>query len=177
MPGWQSGVVGWSIGPKGMGASIELDEPIGDCHVGIFTASFQVLLWGMAKELPNIWLFPQGRSGSLVPFEPERWRKIDREELGRVAMGGDVRLRFDQSPIRFGNYILESLTTTEISKESCALCNEPLHTYFRVGSQQLCLSCTQKFKQEMIANHASQDRKSTRLNSSHPSKSRMPSSA
>jgi hypothetical protein len=152
MRGWQSGVVGWSIGQKGSGAPIELDEPLGECHVGVFTFTFQQLIWGVAKELPEIWLFPQERSSSrLVPFEPERWLLLDREELSRVAMGGDVRLRFDQSPIRFGNYILESLQATEIAKDCCAFCNEPLRSYFRVGNQQACPACTQKFKQEMDA--------------------------
>ena len=161
MSGWQSGVVGWSIGEKGSGAPIELDEPLGECHVGFFSVSFQLLLWGVAKELPDVWLFPQGRStGRLVPFEPERWLLIDREELSRVAMGGDVRLRLDQSPIRLGNYILESLTSIEIAKECCAFCNERLRTYFRVGNQQACPACTQKFKQEMRANLARYYRRS-----------------
>jgi len=155
MPGWQSGVFGWSIGPKNSGAPIELDQQLDECHVGVFAFSYHVLLWGQAKELPPVWLFPQVRStGSLVPFEPERWLLIDRAELGRVAMGGDVRLRFDQSPIRFGNYIFESLQGTEVTKESCAFCNEPLRTYFRVGSQQACPGCTEKFKQDMRANLA-----------------------
>ena len=150
MSGWQSGVVGWSIGQKGSGAPIELNEPLGECRVGVFTVSFQQLLWGVAKELPDVWLFPQERSTSrLVPFEPERWLLLDREELSRVAMGGDVRLRFDQSPIRFGNYILESLQSTEIAKDCCAFCNEPLRMYFRVGNQQACPACTRKFKEEM----------------------------
>jgi hypothetical protein len=153
MPGWQSGVVGWSIGQKGSGAPIELDEALGECHVGVFNFSFQQLLWGVAKKLPDVWLFPQGKAtNGLVPFEPDRWLLIEREELGRVAMGGDVRLRFDQSPIRFGNYILESLKPIDIAKECCALCNEPLHMYFRVGSQQLCPACTEKFKLETRAN-------------------------
>jgi len=148
MSGWQEGVVGWSIGKKGAGAPIELDEPLGECQVGVFAVSYHVLLWGVAKELPQVWSFPQERSTSkLVPFEPERWLLIDREELGRVAMGGNVRLRFDQSPMRFGNYIFESLAT-ETSKECCAFCNELLRTYFRVGSQQACPACTEKFKQE-----------------------------
>jgi hypothetical protein len=152
MPGWQSGVVGWSIGPKGSGAPIELDEPMADCRVGVFRASFQVLLWGVAKTLPDIWLFPIGMSTSrLVPIEPERWLMVEREDLGRVAMGGNVRLRIDQSPIRFGNYILECLKTAEPSEGGCAFCSEPLHMYFRVGSQQACPACTEKFKQETRA--------------------------
>ena len=152
MPGWQSGVVGWSIGEKGSGAPIELNQPLGACHVGVFAFTFQELLWGVATELPDVWLFPQERStGRLVPFEPERWLLIDREELGRVAMGGDVRLRFDQSPIRFGNFILESLHAIESAKERCAFCTELLRTYFRVGTQQACPACTEKFKQEMRA--------------------------
>ena len=155
MPGWQSGVVGWSIGRKGTGAPIELDEPLVECHVGVFTASYQVLLWGRAKKLPEVWLFPQGKShGMLVPFEPERWLRTDREELARVAMGGDVRLRMDQSPIRLGNYIIETIKSTEVVKEVCAFCNEPLRTYFRVGSPQACPPCTEKFKQEFRANVA-----------------------
>jgi hypothetical protein len=155
MPGWQSGIVGWSIGEEGSGAPIELDEPLGECHVGVFSVSFQLLLWGVAKELPDIWLFPQGTSTQrLVPFQPERWLLIDREELSRVAMGGDVRLRLDQSPIRFGNYILESLQAIEPAKECCAFCNALLRTYFRVGNQQACPACTQKFRQEMSANLA-----------------------
>ena len=155
MPGWQSGVAGWSIGQKGSGAPIELDEPLGECHGGVFTFSFQVLLWGVAKELPGVWLFPQDKPASrLVPFEPERWLLIDREELSRVAMGGDVRLRVDQSPIRFGNYIIESLMPVDIAKECCAFCNELLRAYFRVGNQQACPACTQKFTQEMRANLA-----------------------
>ena len=148
MRGWQDGVAGWSIGRKGSGAPIELDEPLGGCQVGVFAFSYHVLLWGLAKELPNVWSFPQEKStGKLVPFEPERWLLIDREELGRVAMGGNVRLRFDQSPMRFGNYIFESLAI-ETSKECCAFCNELLRTYFRVGSQQACPACTERFKQE-----------------------------
>jgi len=79
MSGWQSGVAGLSIGQKGSGAPIELDEPLGECHVGVFTFSFQVLLWGVAKQLPDVWLFPQDKPTSrLVPFEPERWLLIDR---------------------------------------------------------------------------------------------------
>ena len=152
MPGWQSGVVGWSIGPKGSGAAIELDEPFGQCHVGVFRASFQVLLWGEAKELPDIWLFPIGVPTSrLLPIEPERWLLVEREDLSRVAMGGNVRLRIDQSPIRFGNYILECLNTSGTSEGCCAFCNEPLRMYFRVGSQQACPSCTEKFRKETRA--------------------------
>jgi len=153
MPGWQSGVVCWSIGPKGSGAPIELDEPLGECQVGVFRASFQLLLCGEAKELPDIWLFPIGMPTSrLLPIEPERWLLVEREDLSRVAMGGNVRLRIDQSPIRFGNYILECLKTAETSEGCCAFCNEPLRLYFRVGSQQACPGCTEKFKQETRAN-------------------------
>jgi hypothetical protein len=155
MSGWQSGVLGWSIGTRNSGAAIELDQSLGECHVGVFAFSYHVLLWGQARELPPVWLFPQVRStGDLVPFEPERWLLIDREELGRVAMGGDVRLRFDQSPVRFGNYIFESLQPAEVTKESCAFCNTPLRTYFRVGSQQACPDCTETFKHDMRANLA-----------------------
>jgi len=156
MAGWQRGVVGWSIGQTGSGARIELDEPLGDCHVGVFTFSLGVLLWGLAKELPDVWLLiPQGRPPArLVPFEPERWLLIEREELSRVAMGGDVRLRLDQSPVRFGNYILEILPAAAVAKECCAFCNEPLHTYFRVGNQQVCPACKERFKQERSANLA-----------------------
>ena len=155
MAGWQSGVVGWSIGPKGSGAPIELDEPLPDCRVGVFAVSYHVLLWGLARELPEIWSFPQERStGNLVPFQPDRWLLIEREELGRVAMGGgNVRLRFDQSPMRFGNYIFESLAA-EPSKECCAFCGELLRRYFRVGSQQACPACTEKFKREQQASLA-----------------------
>jgi hypothetical protein len=153
MSGWQDGIVGWSIGQKGSGAPIELDEPIGECHVGVFSFSFQLLLWGTAKELPDVWLFPQGKSTTgLVPFAPERWLLVDREDLSRVAMGGDVRLRIDQSPIRFGNYLIECLKAAETVKECCAFCNEPLRMYFRVGSQQACPSCTEKFRQDTRAN-------------------------
>ena len=163
MSGWQSGVIGWSIGEKGSGAPIELDELLGECHVGLFSVGFQLLLWGVAKELPDVWLFPQDMSTScLVPFEPAAWSLIDREELSRVAMGGDVRLRLDQSPIRFGNYILESLKGAEIAKERCAICNEPLRMYFRVGSQQACPACTHKFKQEMRAELAGNYRRALR---------------
>ena len=156
MPGWQSGVVGWSIGQKGSGAPIELDEPLGECHVGVFTFSLGLLLWGVAKELPDVWLLiPQSKPPiRLVPFEPERWLLIEREEMSRVAMGGDVRLRLDQSPVRFGNYILEILTAAAIAKECCAFCSEVLRTYFRVGNQQVCPACTEKFKQERRANLA-----------------------
>src|SRR6185369_9937912 len=98
MNGWQSGIAGWSIGAKGSGASIEVDESLGECHVGVFAFRYQLVLWGQAKDLPEIWLYPQGRPGTLVPFEPARWLLADREELGRVAMGGDIRVRFDQSP-------------------------------------------------------------------------------
>src|SRR5436190_4075864 len=156
MAGWQSGVVGWSIGQKGSGARIELDEPLGECHVGVFTFSLGLLLWGVAKQLPDVWLLiPQGRPpGTLVPFEPERWLLIEREEISRVAMGGDVRLRLDQSPVRFGNYILEILTAPAIAKERCGFCGEPLRVYFRVGNQQTCPACTDKFKQERRANLA-----------------------
>ena len=154
MPGWQTGVLGWSIGPKGSGAVIEVDEPLGDSRIGVFAFSYHVLLWGLAKDLPDVWSFPQERStAKLVPFEPKRWLQIDREELGRVAMGGNVRLRFDQSPMRLGNYIFESLAT-ETSKECCAFCNELLRTYYRVGSQQACPACTERFKQEMQVNLA-----------------------
>jgi hypothetical protein len=154
MAGWQSGVVGWSIGQKGSGSPIELDQPLGDCRVGAFTFSLGLLLWGTAKELPDVWLLiPQrGSTGKLVPFEPERWLLIEREEMSRVAMGGDVRLRLDQSPVRFGNYIFEILAAPAIAKECCAFCNEVLHTYFRVGSQPACPVCTEKFKQEKRAN-------------------------
>jgi hypothetical protein len=121
----------------------------------VFTGSFQVLLWGMATELPDVWLLPQGRStGKLVPFEPERWLTIDRAELRRVAMGGDVHLRFDQSPIRFGNYILETLQTAGGAREHCGSCSQPLRTYFRVGSQQVCAECTEKFKVKTRADRA-----------------------
>jgi hypothetical protein len=156
MAGWQSGVVGWSIGQKGSGAAIELDQPFGDCHVGVFTFSLGLLLWGVAKELPDVWLLiPQrGATGKLVPFEPERWLLIEREEMSRVAMGGDVRLRLDQSPVRFGNYIFEILAAPVIAKECCAFCSEVLQTYFRVGSQPACPACTEKFKQESSANRA-----------------------
>ena len=164
MPGWQSGVAGWSIGPKGSGAPIELEEPLGDCRVGIFRASFQVLLWGTAKELPDVWLFPIGMSTTrLVPIEPERWLLVEREDLGRVAMGGNVRLRIDQSPIRFGDYILECLKSAERTEGCCAFCNEPLRMYFRVGSQQLCPACTERFKEETRANLARYYRRALRI--------------
>jgi hypothetical protein len=156
MAGWQSGVVGWSIGQKGSGSPIELNEPLGECRVGVFTFTLGLLLWGVAKELPDVWLLiPRGRPPStLVPFEPERWLLIEREEMSRVAMGGDVRLRLDQSPVRFGNYILEILGATAVRKECCAFCNELLGTYFRVGSQPACPACTEKFRQEKHANVA-----------------------
>jgi len=156
MPGWQSGVAGWSIGSKGSGAPIELDEPLGQCCLGVFAYTYHVLLWGRAKELPEVWSFPQDKpSNRLVPFQPERWLLIPREELRRVAMGGgDVRLRFDQSPMRFGNYIFESLEEASTARECCAFCNEPLRTYFRVGSQQVCSVCTQEFRKRMDANLA-----------------------
>ena len=163
MPGWQSGVAGWSIGAKGSGAPIELDEPLDECQIGVFRASFQLLLWGVAKELPNVWLFPMGMSTSrLLPFEPERWLLVDRKDLSRVAMGGNVRLRIDQSPIRFGNYILECLKSVEPSEGRCAFCNEPLRMYFRVGSQQTCPACTEKFKEETRANLARYYRRALR---------------
>jgi hypothetical protein len=163
MPGWQSGVVGWSIGSKGSGAPIEFDEPLDDCRVGVFKASFQFLLWGTAKKLPDIWLFPIGMSTSrLVPLEPERWLLVDREDLGRVAMGGNVRLRIDQSPIRIGNYILECLKPAESTEACCGFCNEPLRMYFRVGSQQACPACTEKFKQETSGNLARYYRRALR---------------
>lgn len=163
MPGWQSGVTGWSIGPKGSSAPIELDEPLDECRVGVFRASFQVLLWGVAKKLPDIWLFPIGMPTSrLVPIEPERWLLVEREDLSRVAMGGNVRLRIDQSPIRFGNYILECLKSTEPSEGCCAFCNKPLRMYFRVGSQQACPACTEKFKKETRADLARYYRRALR---------------
>jgi hypothetical protein len=155
MSGWQSGVLGWSLGQKGSGSPIELDEPLGECHVGVFEVTYQVLLWGRARELPEVWLFPQTKpTTQLVPFVPEQWLRLDREELKRVSMGGDIRLRFDQSPVRFGNYILESLKGIEPARDCCAFCNELLHTYFRVGSQQACPACTEKFKQKMQADLA-----------------------
>jgi hypothetical protein len=156
MAGWQSGVVGWSIGRKGSGSPIELDQSLGECSVGVFTFSLGLLLWGVAKELPDVWLLvPQRRPPStLLPFEPERWLLIEREEMSRVAMGGDVRLRLDQSPVRFGNYILEIFGATPLARECCAFCNELLGTYFRVGSQPACPACTEKFKQEKAANVA-----------------------
>ena len=69
-------------------------------------------------------------------------------------MGGDVRLRLDQSPVRLGNYILEFQNAASVARESCSFCNEVLVTYFRVGSQPACPSCTEKFKQERSANLA-----------------------
>jgi hypothetical protein len=150
MPGWQDGASGWSLGPKGSGSPIELDEQLGECRVGVFTFTYQVLLWGVAKELPEVWLFPQSKpTNQLVPFDPEVWLRLDREELKRVSMGGDIRLRFDQSPVRFGHYILESLKGSEPARDCCAFCNEILQTYFRVGSQQACPRCTQEFEQKM----------------------------
>jgi len=155
MSGWQNGVVGWSLGAKGSGSPIELDERLGECHVGVFAVTYQVLLWGVAKELPEVWLFPQSKPNTpLVPFDPEGWLRLDREELKRVSMGGDIRLRFDQSPVRFGNYILESLKANEPTRDCCAFCNELLQTYFRVGSQQACPACTEKFTQTMRSNLA-----------------------
>jgi hypothetical protein len=152
MPGWQSGVVGWSIGSRGSGAQIEFDETLNGCRIGVFRANFQILLWGSATTLPNVWLFPMGvPTNRLVPIEPERWLLVEREDLSRVAMGGNVRLRIDQSPIRFGNYILECLKTNETTEGCCAFCNEPMKMYFRVGSQQACPACTEKFKQETRA--------------------------
>jgi hypothetical protein len=155
MPGWQNGVFGWSIGMKGSGAPIELDESLHECTIGVFMGRFQVLLWGTAHNLPEVWMLPQGRSiGSLVPFQPERWFVIEREELRRVAMGGDVHLRFDQSPIRLGNYIFESLKPMDSAQECCSFCEEPVRAYFRVGSQQACLACTEEFKRNMRANQS-----------------------
>jgi hypothetical protein len=156
MAGWQSGVIGWSIGQKGSGSPVQLDAPLGECRVGIFTFSLGLLLWGVAKQLPEVWLLiPQGRpSGKLVPFEPERWLLIEREEMSRVAMGGDVRLRLDQSPVRFGNYIFEILAVPSVARECCAFCSELLGTYFRVGSQPACPACTEKFRKERRANLA-----------------------
>jgi hypothetical protein len=163
MPGWQSGVIGWSIGRRGSGAPIEIDEPLDDCRVGVFSASFQVLLWGTAKNLPDVWLFPIGAStDALLPLEPERWLLVDREGLSRVAMGGDVRLRIDQSPIRFGNYILECLRDADLAKECCGACNAPLRMYFRVGSQQLCPACTERFKGETLESNARTFRRALR---------------
>ena len=155
MAGWQDGISGWAIGPKGSGASIELDEPLGDCRVGVFSFTFQLLLWGVAKQLPDIWLYPIGRPGSkLLPLEPERWLLVEREDLRRVAMGGDVRLRIDQSPIRFGNYIIECLKESAPSDECCAHCNQPLRLYFRVGTEQVCPGCTETLQQKRSAEHA-----------------------
>jgi len=156
MAGWQSGVVGWSIGERGSGAQIELDEALGDCHVGVFTFSLGLLLWGTAKNLPEVWLLiPQGKPPSqLVPFQTERWLLIERDEMSRVAMGGDVRLRLDQSPVRFGSYILEFVMIPSAARECCSFCSELLGTYFRVGSQPACPSCTEKFKQEKRASLA-----------------------
>jgi hypothetical protein len=148
MPGWQSGVTGWSIWPNGSGAPIELDEPLDECRVGVFSVSFQLLLWGVAKKLPDIWLFPIGMPTSrLVPIEPERWLLVEREDLSRVAMGGNVRLRIDQSPIRFGNFILECLKSTESSEGCCAFCNEPLR---RISAWEVSrpVQRAEKFKQE-----------------------------
>ena len=149
MPGWQDGIFGWAIGQKGSGSTIELDEPLGECHVGVFSFTFQLLLWGVAKQLPNIWLYPIGRpTNKLVPLEPDRWLLVEREDLRRVAMGGDVRLRIDQSPIRFGNYIIECLKVSAPADECCAHCNQPLRMYFRVGSEQVCPACTEKLRQK-----------------------------
>jgi hypothetical protein len=154
MAGWQSGVLGWSIGQRESGAPIEIDEPAGAYRVGVFVFTFQVLLWGIGKELPEVWSFPQDTpTRGLVPFNPERWLRLDREELKRVAMGGDIRIRFDQSPVRFGNYIFESLNAVEPAN-CCAFCSERLQSYFRVGSQQACPACTEKFKEEMRTNLA-----------------------
>ena len=96
----------------------------------------------------------ENRTASSCRSSRERWLRTDREELARVAMGGDVRLRMDQSPIRLGNYIIETIKSTEVVKEVCAFCNEPLRTYFRVGSPQARPPCTEKFKQEFRANVA-----------------------
>ncbi len=155
MAGWQDGISGWAIGPKGSGAAIELDEPLGECHVGVFNFTFQLLLWGVAKQLPNIWLYPIGRPPSkLLPLEPERWLLVEREDLRRVAMGGDVRLRIDLGPIRFGNYIIESLGVIGSTDGCCAHCNEPLRMYYRVGTEQVCPDCTEKLKQKRGTEHA-----------------------
>jgi len=149
MAGWQDGISGWAIGPKGSRAAIELDEPLGECRVGVFSFTFQLLLWGVAKQLPDVWLYPIGRPPSkLLPLEPERWLLVERDDLRRVAMGGDVRLRIDLGPIRFGNYIIESLGVAGPSDGCCSHCNEPLRMYFRVGSEQVCPDCTEKLKQK-----------------------------
>jgi hypothetical protein len=154
MTGWQSGVLGWSIGQKESGAPIQINEPPGEYRVGVFVFTFQVLLWGIGNELPEVWSFPQDTpTRGLVPFNPERWLRLHPEELKRVAMGGDIRIRFDQSPLRFGNYIFESLKVVEPAN-CCAFCNERLQSYFRVGSQQACPACTEKFKEEMRTNLA-----------------------
>lgn len=156
MAGWQDGVSGWLIGPKGSGVSIELDDRLDDCRIGVFQATYQVLIWGIAKNPPEIWSYPQGRiASSLVPFEPERWIRLEREELSRVAMGGDVKLRFDQSPIRVGHYILENLQPYDITRDYCAFCNELITgLYYRVGNMPVCPACTEKFKKEKAANRA-----------------------
>ncbi len=60
----------------------------------------------------------------------------------------------DQSPIRLGNYIIETIKSTEVVKEVCAFCNEPLTPWVRVGSPQACPRSTEKFKQEFRANVA-----------------------
>jgi len=108
-------------------------------------------------------MFPIGAStDALLPLEPERWLLVDREGLSRVAMGGDVRLRIDQSPIRFGNYILECLRDADLAKECCGACNAPLRMYFRVGSQQLCPACTERFKGETLESNARTFRRALR---------------
>jgi hypothetical protein len=108
MPGWNKWVMGWSIGPRGSGAPIELDEPLGECRIGIFPASNHVLLWGTAKELPEIWMLRGDVSvDALVPIQPEHWTPIDRAYLAEMALVGNVRLRFDRRPLRLGNHVLE----------------------------------------------------------------------
>lgn len=148
MPGWQKGLAGWSIGSKGSGAPIEIDQPLGECHVGVFVVGYQILIWGNAKELPSVWLLPEGRlQGRLVTSTD--WVLCDREALGRVALGGgDVRVRFDNGPLRFGDIVFERLPEPEIAGELCAFCNQPLQSYFRVGSQPACAVCAEKFKRE-----------------------------
>jgi hypothetical protein len=109
MASWNGARSAWSIGSKGSGARIEIDEPLGDCQVGIVRASNHALLWGTAKELPEVWMLRDLDSDRpLVPFEPERWWRIERSQLAESTVG-DVRLRFDRRPIRFGHHLFEVL--------------------------------------------------------------------
>jgi len=118
MPGWNSFVDGWSLGPVGSGAAIELDEPLNGFRLGIFPVSNHVLLWGQAADAtPDVYrLVTSGFLGNLASFlrkvgalglARSAWVKLSAQDLRAQAQPGHIRLRFDRRPIRIGHSIIE----------------------------------------------------------------------